>query len=100
VLLGGAAPEVLGISGTQTLSKHSEGGGVVEVTTILDAEGDGDRIGSRFSASDSVGTCWPESEENRSDLRSGSAAYQSIESGQELTNHPSLRPLDLIGLSA
>jgi hypothetical protein len=73
VLLGGAAPGVLGTSGTQMLSKHSDGGGVAEFGTILDAEGDGDRVGSRFSASDSVGTCWPESEENKPDLRSGLA---------------------------
>lgn len=68
MLLGEAAPGVLGISGTQTLSKHSEGGGVVEFTTILDANRDGDQAGSCFPASDSVGTCWPESEENKSDL--------------------------------
>lgn len=100
MLLGEAATGVLGISGTQTLSKNSDGGGVVEFTTTLDAEGDGDRVGSRFPASDSVGTCGPESEENKSDLRSGSAADQSIESGQEPTDRPSLRSLDQFGLSA
>jgi hypothetical protein len=67
VLLEGAPCGLLGISGTQALSKDSGGGGVAGLTTRLNAEGDGDLV---------------ESEENTSDLGSESAAYQIIGGGQ------------------
>lgn len=77
MLLEGAPSGVLGISGTQALSKDSGGGGVAGLTTRLNAEGDGDLV-----ASDPADACWGESEKNTSDLGSESAAYQIIEGGQ------------------
>jgi hypothetical protein len=69
VLLGEEAPGVLGISGIQTLSKVSCGGGVAGFATRVNAEGDGVQAGVRLPALDlALGM-----EAGSSDLRCGSA---------------------------